>query len=888
MEPAPWIRDYVVDMEDLYTELSLEKIDKKLFCQKRRKLENYKELFARLNPGILEYFHIRYYIPHSIRHNIPSLRPKMILIKGDPGMGKTSLVKKIAYDWAKGEFDEISIVFFVFLKVVKPGDLINNVIMLQNPMSECLHVTAAKLTIILERFGSECLLILDGLDECALGQNSDVNKVIRGSKFKNCNVLLTSRPHSTRVVEKYFDTIVSVEGFTQSEARKFARRIVDDEGKVEQILKFNPAGERSDQDLDGTDPRSVHNVPILLSFLCLLVREDPDIDLSDKTLRMGEIYFRMVRCLYKKFTIRKGIEFDANSFVKVLESLGKFALQTLLSGNPLLQRSHITRQVGRDVFDYGLLIGHEDAHRLIRDETADIFVTFPHTSILEFLGAFSFVMCRGKEQTVESSVEAFWQYLRNPLFSQFCLWFLDESNKVFLFQERSMVSDRLIRSTAEKIDDLTINFFGLVSEFPALGLALDDHNDLALVMLEKVLKRCARAIDLAISINHPVELILTSICDNVFERLKSIKINSELIKAGRPINIDTDKLIPPESPLLFLHSPNQNVLKLSVNNVSSTESNSDVFVSVINICAKRKRLVHSLVLVNCEMILDIVVPANAEHMLPNLCVLDICGTSVVGRLHMLLTGVFPSLTTLILSDCYVAPEDFKSLATASIEGKLPELRHLDMSWNYSFDSLNKSFYEVFPKLTTLIARRCRLKSNDLCSLAQASGAGKLQHLTSLDLTINPSISGGLSVLLHKPWPSLNVLILRECELNSDDMRSLARGNALNRLPQLKLLDISMNPVGYRSESGCLSNLLSHPFPSLAYLILCYCELDEKDLDSLAQANVDGKLPTVKYIDVSFNELFGHLYHMLLDLRTGRKVSWEKIVCVDKFLDGSKK
>ena len=116
--------------------------------------------------------------------------------------------------------------------------------------------------------------------------------------------------------------------------------------------------------------------PFLLSFLCLLAREDY-LDLSDTSISMGEIYFRMVRCLYKKFTIRKGIDFNTDSFVRVMISLGKVALETLLSGNPLLQRSQVTTEVGPDAFDFGLLIGHEDAHRLIHDETADIFVTFP-------------------------------------------------------------------------------------------------------------------------------------------------------------------------------------------------------------------------------------------------------------------------------------------------------------------------------------------------------------------------------------------------------------------------------------------------------------------------------------------------------------------------------
>ena len=57
MEPAPWIRDYVVDMEELYTELTLEKINNKLFIEIRRKVDSYGELFT---AGMLEYIDIRY------------------------------------------------------------------------------------------------------------------------------------------------------------------------------------------------------------------------------------------------------------------------------------------------------------------------------------------------------------------------------------------------------------------------------------------------------------------------------------------------------------------------------------------------------------------------------------------------------------------------------------------------------------------------------------------------------------------------------------------------------------------------------------------------------------------------------------------------------------
>ena len=108
----------------------------------------------------------------------------------------------------------------------------------------------------------------------------------------------------------------------------------------------------------------------------------------------------MVRCLYKKYTIRKGLEFKSDEFEQVLLKVGKLALHSLLTGDPLLQRSKVISEVGEHAFDYGLLIGHED-FRLIRDETADIFITFPHRSLQEFLGAYFFVLALARGEPLE-------------------------------------------------------------------------------------------------------------------------------------------------------------------------------------------------------------------------------------------------------------------------------------------------------------------------------------------------------------------------------------------------------------------------------------------------------------------------------------------------------
>ena len=188
-------------------------------------------------------------------------------------------------------------------------------------------MTDRKLGNILERFWKSCLLILDGLDEHALGTNQDVLRIIRGERYLKCNVIVTSRPHSTRRIESNFPIILRIGGFTYDNAKQFASKILHDEQKIDMVLTFNPKGRKRDV--------PIHKCPILLSFLCLLVREG-EIDLSTTNMHIGEIYYRMVRCLYKKFTLRKGRDFRINDFNRITMLIGKLAFETLLSDNALL------------------------------------------------------------------------------------------------------------------------------------------------------------------------------------------------------------------------------------------------------------------------------------------------------------------------------------------------------------------------------------------------------------------------------------------------------------------------------------------------------------------------------------------------------------------------
>ena len=254
IEIASWAKDFTLKLEDVKTRLDVVR------CRGGKvnwKTSEHIEMFVETEPREMR--------------GLPVLQTlRKILVKGRVGHGKSTLAKKIAYDWAKGLFKRFSIVFFISMKLAKPDDAIENMIIDQNGLGD-LNFTPQKVNRILNKFGSDCLVIIDGLADHTLKNNEEVLRIVQKEKV-NFNFLVTlSETNSPDNIDEYFETISQVQGFNGSDVKSVLAKLGDSHREV--VLELIQSLPETFSDLEQRNLMLI----LLLSFL---VFHDPSTDLG--------------------------------------------------------------------------------------------------------------------------------------------------------------------------------------------------------------------------------------------------------------------------------------------------------------------------------------------------------------------------------------------------------------------------------------------------------------------------------------------------------------------------------------------------------------------------------------------------------------------------------
>ena len=738
IEMVPWVRNYAVKMGELYTELTVEKIEDKPTGPESEVISDYRELFKQEHSSV---------DPRKRKGRFRKReKGKRFLVKADPGLGKTTFCKKLAWDCAKEYFTSFSIVIFVRLKLVKAGQSIEDVLIQQCPSLRQQAVGPHDVRQLLDRFGERCLIILDGFDEFDPQKNESIKELIVGQTFPQCSVLVTSRPHAIADIEPNFENVLRIKGFNKEHTDVFCAKVLTSKDKEETALLFY-ANNFMRGDITFASP-------MLLQFICILVSNDPDLDLARKNVARGDIYWRLARCIYRKYCKSRNVGFNEEKLTNVLDKIGKFALKTMKDRQSSFRREEIIQELGENVFQYGFLVGYED-FRLAANETADILVTFIHETMRTFLAYFHLHHrdCSGETKRIWNTVcskdltEMFDKTDEGYLLSQCiedidCLHFylsLSKHNESTAFGVEliAMFIERLWHcKTLDFINTHKINIFQAVFQ----------KDDLSLAFLRKVLAECWTPEYLSFSAGQPINWILES-----FHHLRD-QIKLIIIYAGVPHDIE------------ILRSLRKRKVIIDVEVCSEVASIFKFFQEPFDL------VVHTQY--------EYVMIDMSEMMGPHVHQLQIIGhypfKSPTGICEA--PGDLPccsNLTHLVLSDVRLTPFFVRALYKAMRNGHLPLLEHLsfegciffdEQSYGYKFaDFLRPAdlFEAGCPTLACLNVKRCQLKKNqfELIFLCLRN-ENKFSKFRGLELSLD-----SYQLLPQCPWTNIKSVWVHELDIS---------------------------------------------------------------------------------------------------------------------------
>ena len=371
MPTSVWSTLDPVDIHEIYTRLSWVKQEQNAAGSSQTELNHYCDLFTANKSGTF---------------------PKRILVQGQTGIGKTTFVKKLALDWAElnleGEtaddkkavaLKKFALLVAVNLKEVSKHHSLKDVISCSNIFAmEDKSTTDGLLKYITDN-QDKVLLVFDGYDEYRCGRDSDIFKIFKGDKLRDCCVLITSRiSRADDLRESRVLNLLRAEifGFSYSDISSYMKRKLGSDEDAENLF-FH---------LCINDLLALAKSPLLLLFLCILWKES---HLENWPKTKTDLYVQIVQTvLYHnqaKHSASASSDFpEVIDFKEILCEIGKVALDSLFNDDHVFDY----KQLPPSIFcEESCFIGLLQVTKHIGKRRPAGLVSLVHKSIQEFLSA---------------------------------------------------------------------------------------------------------------------------------------------------------------------------------------------------------------------------------------------------------------------------------------------------------------------------------------------------------------------------------------------------------------------------------------------------------------------------------------------------------------------
>ncbi|XP_068706078.1 uncharacterized protein [Montipora foliosa] len=312
----------------------------------------------------------------------------MALAEGSPGIGKTTLCLKLAYDWANRAMPSTFPVFELVL-LLKCRDLDGDIMeaIFEQLLPEDIDVkTKERLRNFITDFHNQerILIILDGLDELPEKSKHHVDQLLDGRILPFCYLLATTQQEKGIEARKQFafDICLQVEGFSEEDSLRYIRK---------HFKNVDPSkGERLVEEIrDNSLLRALQNNPLHLLLLCV-VYEDREGNLP---FSHTDLYQIIVRCLWRRYCKEHRVmaceedrdlekHFEAN-----ILALGELAWECLLNDRHSFREDElkeIERSDDRFVVRFLALVYKEESLKRLKPQHECVFL---HKSFQEYLAA---------------------------------------------------------------------------------------------------------------------------------------------------------------------------------------------------------------------------------------------------------------------------------------------------------------------------------------------------------------------------------------------------------------------------------------------------------------------------------------------------------------------
>ncbi|XP_015757684.1 PREDICTED: uncharacterized protein LOC107337083 isoform X2 [Acropora digitifera] len=257
-------------------------------------------------------------------------RPKVVLIEGEPGMGKTTYCRKLAYDWATRQgrhwdesFPRVEVLLLLRCREIESSiwKAIDEQIL---PADIELEVRDMFIQFLREN-PSKVLLVLDGLDEADSETLALFGRLVQKEKLPGCFIVLTTRHEVGSNIRPYTDTLLEIVGFTRNDAECFIRNYFQQSDN--QHLAENLVAKLQSENLN-----ELTRNPLNTLLLCVIFEDLKGLLPNSKT----ELYTEIVLFVLRRYENKNGLLVnDKDLFLvykKELMILGRMAQDSLYKG----------------------------------------------------------------------------------------------------------------------------------------------------------------------------------------------------------------------------------------------------------------------------------------------------------------------------------------------------------------------------------------------------------------------------------------------------------------------------------------------------------------------------------------------------------------------------